>query len=50
MSKLTPQQLESFLWGTADIFRSNMDASELEDYIFGMLSLMRQTLRVDESG
>ncbi|MBI5359390.1 MAG: type I restriction-modification system subunit M [Planctomycetes bacterium] len=41
MSKLTSQELNSYLWGAADILRGQIDSSDYKNYIFGFLFLKR---------
>ena len=41
MAKLTQQQLESHLWGAADILRGKIDSSDYKHYIFGLLFYKR---------
>lgn len=41
MSKMTLQQLESHLWGAANILRGKIDSSDYKHYIFGLLFYKR---------
>ena len=40
-SRLTLQQLEQFLWKSADILRGKIDSSDYKKYIFGLLFYKR---------
>lgn len=41
MSQLTLQQLESHLWGAANILRGSIDSGDFKHYIFGLLFYRR---------
>ncbi|PKR59938.1 type I restriction-modification system subunit M [Thalassospira lohafexi] len=41
MSQLTLQELESHLWGTANILRGSIDSGDFKHYIFGLLFYRR---------
>jgi type I restriction enzyme M protein len=41
MAKLTLQELESHLWGAANILRGKIDSSDYKTYIFGLLFFKR---------
>ncbi len=45
---LTQQELESKLWGAADILRGQIDAADYKNYIFAVLFLKRLSDRFDE--
>lgn len=47
-NKITLQQLENFLYKSADKLRSQMDASQYKEYIFGLLFLKRLSDVFDE--
>jgi type I restriction enzyme M protein len=47
-TKITLKQLETFLYKSADKLRSQMDASEYKEYIFGLLFLNRLSDMFDE--
>jgi type I restriction enzyme M protein len=41
MGKFTQQQLETHLWGAADILRGSIDSGDYKNYIFGLLFFKR---------
>lgn len=41
LEKMTLQQLESHLWGAANILRGKIDSSDYKHYIFGLLFYKR---------
>ena len=45
---LTTQELESKLWGAADILRGQIDSSDYKNYIFSMVFLKRLSDRFAE--
>ena len=45
---LSRQELESSLWGAADILRGQIDSSDYKNYIFSILFLKRLSDRFDE--
>jgi len=48
MSKIKLQQLESYLWESADILRGKKDALEFKNYILGMSFIKRLSDTFDE--
>ena len=48
INKLTLQQPEKFLWGTADILRGNIDASEFKDHLVAVMFFKRMSNTFDE--
>ena len=45
---LSQQELESKLWGAADILRGQIDAADYKNYIFAALFLKRLSDRFEE--
>ena len=48
MSKLTKQQLQSYLWESANILRGKIDSGDFKHYILGLLFFKRLSDVFDE--
>ena len=48
MSKITKQQLKSYLWESANILRGKIDSGDFKHYILGMLFFKRLSDVFDE--
>jgi len=45
MSKITKQQLKSYLWESANILRGKIDSGDFKHYILGLLFYKRLRLK-----
>ena len=48
MSQATQQDIESWLWDSANILRGTVDPANLRDFVFPLLSLKRLSDTWDE--
>ena len=48
MSKITKQQLQSYLWESANILRGKIDSGDFKHYILGLLFYKRLSDVFDE--
>ena len=47
-NRITIEELESYLWGSAEYLRTNIDAGAYKQYIFPLLFLKRMSDVYDE--